>query len=139
MRERSASVPIKTKAWTNARGHWRAHQKQKNDEKTAAYVVWARLGRPIRPRGVLVFTRRSPRPLDCDNLPSAVKYLRDRLVQLMEHKDDSTRCGLRFTYRQEKCRTGEESVRVDLLAAEDSDEQIDNEAKGQTTKKSNGG
>ena len=46
--------------------------------------------------------RRSPRPLDDDNLIGGCKQLRDAIAELLGRKGDAEKDGLEWEYRQEK-------------------------------------
>lgn len=50
----------------------------------------------------VTITRRSPRPLDDDNLVGGCKQLRDAIAELLGRKGDAEKDGLVWEYRQER-------------------------------------
>lgn len=50
----------------------------------------------------ITITRRSPWPLDDDNLVGGAKQLRDAIAELLGRKGDAERDGLEWEYRQER-------------------------------------
>ena len=54
------------------------------------------------PRLRVAITRRSPRPLDDDNLIGGCKQLRDAIAELLGRRGDAEKDGLEWEYRQEK-------------------------------------
>jgi hypothetical protein len=104
MSDLDVTIPIRTSAWTNTRGHWRANHERKTREKTV--TAWALRGAgrlPPLPAHVVI-TRLAPRLLDDDNLPSATKYMRDEIARAYD-VDDSPRSPLTWEYRQERSKT----------------------------------
>lgn len=94
-------IPIRVDAWANMRGHWRTQQKKKDKEKQAISTVLA-FQRDIPQLPVVItFTRFAPRFLDCDNLPSAFKYIRDEIARHY-NSDDAPSAKFRWIYQQEK-------------------------------------
>lgn len=54
------------------------------------------------PKLRVTITRRSPRPLDDDNLVGGCKQLRDAIAELLGRKGDAEKDGLVWEYRQER-------------------------------------
>ena len=50
----------------------------------------------------ITITRRSPRPLDDDNLVGGCKQLRDAIAEMLGRRGDAEKDGLEWEYRQEK-------------------------------------
>lgn len=94
-------IPIRVDAWANMRGHWRTQHKKKNKEKQATSTLLAFQGELPELPVVVTFTRFAPRFLDCDNLPSAFKYIRDEIAKHY-NSDDSPSALFTWIYQQEK-------------------------------------
>ena len=68
------------------RGHWAARKKMKDK------ILWDILGQTQNKhigQVIITYTRRSPRPMDWDNLSSTFKMFGDMLVKASVIKDDS--------------------------------------------------
>ena len=94
-------IPIRIDAWTNMRGHWRTQHKKKTKEKQAIATLLAFQAAMPKLPVIITCTRFAPRFLDCDNLPSAFKYIRDEIAGYY-NSDDSPSAPFTWIYQQEK-------------------------------------
>ena len=60
----------------------------------------------------VTFTRISSRLMDPDNVPHSFKHVLDGLVKSYVLVDDGPNNIIGLTYKQEKCKKGDEGVRV---------------------------
>lgn len=87
-------------AENNHRGQ--AHPEPQPAEALVAKVPREEILDADAPRLHITITRRSPRPLDDDNLVGGCKQLRDAIAELLGRKGDAEKDGLVWEYRQEK-------------------------------------
>lgn len=105
------------RSWGNSRMHWRQQSALKRQQK---YLVGLHLGALgiQRPLPLTVLLRRVSRgTLDDDNVPDAMKYVRDEVARWLGLPNDNQR-GLKFLYGQERTkRKGYLAVRVTIWRA----------------------
>lgn len=95
------SIPIKTVSEANVRCHWRVRAKRAKGQRTAAYVNTLVAGaKHIALPAVVTITRVAPRALDCDNLASSQKHIRDGIADALGIDDRDPR--VTWAYRQRK-------------------------------------
>lgn len=101
-------VPIKTVSGLNVREHWRVRANRVKAERYA--MASCLIGKKLPPLPVTVtFTRLSKGELDDDNLPGAIKAIRDELAAWYGTPDNDRL--FKFKYGQEK---GLAAVRVEI-------------------------
>ena len=106
-------VPVGTKNPTNQREHPMARHKRASGERDATGLLWPGWSGPVLL--VVRLTRVSPRLLDAeDNLPAALKSIRDEVAKQLRVDDASPL--VRWLYAQAK---GQPSVLVELSWGED--------------------
>jgi hypothetical protein len=95
-------LPIKTVSLANEHCHWRVRSKRAKEQRYAAAMVFpagmlsAMPGPPLTIR----LTRRSPGVLDDDNLPPALKSIRDGIADKLGIDDRDPR--VKWFYAQER-------------------------------------
>lgn len=97
------TIPLRTGRGGNDRMHWRAALRQKNGEKqaTAWAIAQAKPEKPQLPCRVLL-TRVAPgNGLDDDQVPAALKYVRDEVARWIG-VDDKHRDIVRYEYAQQR-------------------------------------
>jgi hypothetical protein len=108
-------MPLRTISGANAREHFRVRAKRVADERrTTAFVCGPQLrGLPIPE--LVTFVRLSPRLIDCDNLTSSMKAIRDEVAELLGTHDGPTG-PVRWAYDQRKSKTFGVEIVVTLKA-----------------------
>jgi hypothetical protein len=108
-------IPIRTVSALNAREHWRARARRVKHERQATALFLRQEGvRPLLPCSVHL-TRIAPsNGLDSDNLPGAVKGVRDQIADWLG-VDDKRADLVSYHYAQER---GPWGVRVEFKPAE---------------------
>jgi hypothetical protein len=102
-------VPLRTVSGMNVREHWSLRAKRvKAERRATAYRTPPSL-KSLGPFLQITLTRRSPRPLDSDNLPGSMKGVRDQLAASLGIDDRSKL--VRWNYEQA---TGEPGVLVSV-------------------------
>ena len=87
---------------SSSRAHWSAISRASAEWKTRTRLTWLMAGQPQWDGPARVtFTAYVGRLWDDDNLPAAIKSIRDTCVPLILGGDDGPRCGHTFAYRQE--------------------------------------
>lgn len=117
----SVDAPCITQTESNANEHWRTrHGRAKAQRTVAVYALELLPHSYMRNRiRTIRFVRFAPGELDCDNLPGALKHIRDQVCawiagenNITGEGDDSPSCGIRFEYAQ--CKQREYGVRVEM-------------------------
>ncbi len=96
------TIPLRTVPGINAREHWRTHAgRVKKEREAVAWVLAGKLRPPI-PCSVRL-TRVSPGyvAMDDDNLPGALKAVRDQVAEWLG-VDDRDRSQVRYVYDQKR-------------------------------------
>ncbi len=111
-------IPVRTVSITNLREHWAARHRRSKAQREAVRVIWTTTlkGQTVRLPCVVVITRIAPGELDSDNLPSSCKSIRDEIAELLG-VDDRDPC-IAWHYRQERSKSGDYSVRVQIISVE---------------------
>lgn len=94
-------VPIRTNNGLNAREHWRARSARVKHERLSTQLA---IGGSIKPQPpcVVTLTRVAPsNGLDDDNLPGALKAVRDQIAEWLGI-DDRRRDLVLYSYRQRR-------------------------------------
>ncbi len=101
-------IPLRTGNGLNDRGHWRVRARRVTDERDVVQWTLCKHGRPRLPC-VVTLTRVAPsRGMDDDNLPGALKSVRDEIARWFG-VDDKHRHIVRYAYAQ---RTGPWGVEI---------------------------
>lgn len=109
-------IPGSVPSVANLREHWRTrHARSQRQRGQAGVITMQHVGLTLSADlqafgGVVTLTRVAPRRLDSDNLASACKGLRDGIADALGVDDGDER--LEWRYAQEKCKRGEQAVRV---------------------------
>ena len=104
-------IPIKTVTGLNAREHHMVRARRVKAEKHATALIV----RPFPTPCIVRMVRLSSVLCDDDNLQGACKAIRDEIAKLCG-VDDGPRGPITWAYAQEKCKRGQEGVRVEFLA-----------------------
>ena len=98
----AVTLPIKAVSVANLREHWRPKAARAKSHRTQAWAELRAADKEPRLLGpvVVTFTRIAPRPLDDDNLRSALKAVRDGVADWLGVPDNDPR--IRWEYRQER-------------------------------------
>ena len=113
-------VPIRTVPGLNAREHWRARSRRVKAEREAtawALLIAMRPDKATKPQPpcIVRLTRVAPsNGLDDDNLPGALKGVRDQIAEWLG-VDDKHRERVRYEYAQ---RRGPWGVEIEFAAME---------------------
>ncbi len=108
-------VPVRTMSEANLRGHWREKANRAKLQRSRAQIdtyVHLPPGGLKAGRIEITLTRIAPRGLDTDNLARALKAVRDGIADALRIDDGDER--LSWSYRQEKRKPKEYSVRVEV-------------------------
>lgn len=110
-------LPVRTVTESNAKEHWRTRHARAGNQRAITGTGMGRLraahGLPPFPVAVrLVRLAPGTRPMDDDNLPSAMKHVRDEIAAAYGVDDGDRRW--RWSYDQE--RAGGYGVRVEIRA-----------------------
>jgi hypothetical protein len=117
----TVDVPIHTETESNANGLWRARHGKAKAQRALTVMVLNMLHNPEAKHRIrtLRFVRFAPGELDCDNLPGALKHVRDQVCAWIAGEntitgqgDDSPSCGIRFEYAQ--CKQKAYGVRCEM-------------------------
>lgn len=106
----SFSIPLKAPNTANLREHWSAKAKRAKAQRTKARLLcphWTE-----GPLVVVTLTRVSTREADSDGVASSLKHVRDGIADRLRIDDGSPL--IDWKYLQEKCKAGEECVRVQI-------------------------
>lgn len=104
-------LPIKTVTGLNAREHWRKrHSRVQSERRATALIV-----KPFPVPCIVRMVRLSSALCDDDNLQGACKAIRDEIAKICG-VDDGPSGPITWAYAQEKCKRGQEGVRVEFLA-----------------------
>lgn len=107
-------IPLRTGLGLNSREHWRVRQRRVKAERMLTSLAARTHRLPDCRLGLVVVTlvRLSPgtRPMDSDNLPGAMKALRDQLAAEMLIDDADPR--VEWRYGQERAK--KHAVRVEM-------------------------
>lgn len=120
------AIPGAVPSAANLREHWRArHRRSRRQRRDAWMVSKFHVGLTLSADvmafgGVVTLTRVSPRRLDTDNLASSLKAHRDGIADALGIDDGDPR--IEWRYGQEKCRRGDEAVRVVVEAGAPAEE-----------------
>lgn len=109
MRIEIIKLPVATVSITNKREHWSKRSKRANGQREAAYLLTQPLSKMGLPMTVKL-TRISPRPLDDDNLRSALKSVRDGVADRLKLDDRDPR--VKWEYDQRKGVPKEQAVEI---------------------------
>ncbi|NIA07165.1 MAG: hypothetical protein GWP14_05955 [Actinobacteria bacterium] len=110
-------LPLRTWSEANLRQHWAKRARRARKQRQAAWLlVRAACNRadisfssgPI----TVTLTRLAPRRLDCDNLASSLKAVRDGVADALGTDDGSSR--IKWRYDQRKGQPGEYAVLVEI-------------------------
>jgi hypothetical protein len=126
---RSVELELKTVSEANARGHWRAGAARHAEQREVVRAVLCeRFGAPplftlvdargwTRPNPITIaITRLAPGELDADdNLPGALKYVKDEVAAWFGVTDRDRR--LSWRYAQERTAPGIYKVRIEITDA----------------------
>lgn len=107
-----ALIPIKTGSGMNDRIHWRARARRAKQQRSTAWMVFARTDKPLP--AVVTLVRMSAGVLDDDNLQGALKSVRDGVADAYGIPDNDSR--ITWRYSQERCGRGVFGVRVTIEA-----------------------
>lgn len=110
-------IPLRwLRPWGNSRMHWSTESRRKTEQKTAVLRGLTAQGVPPRVPCTVVLHRVTHRgQLDDDNVPDAMKYIRDTVCKWMGLPSDRVR-GLKFMYGQQRTkRPGYVGVRVTII------------------------
>ncbi|TAM22383.1 MAG: hypothetical protein EPN60_16960 [Nevskiaceae bacterium] len=93
------NIPIRTAPGLNAREHWRKRQARAGIERRGAKMLCPS---GIQAPCVITLTRVSPgtRPMDDDNLPGALKAIRDGIADRIGIDDGDPRLTWRYAQRK---------------------------------------
>lgn len=105
----SFEIPIKTTYTLNSRMHWSKRQRIRKGERNAVKLALPVFKVPPLVR--ILLTRVGPRAMDDDNVPGALKGIRDGLADRLGIDDGSPL--IKWEYAQEK-RGNEYAVRVEI-------------------------
>jgi hypothetical protein len=114
-------VPLITQTESNAEENWRTRHGRAKAQRALTVMVLNMLHNTEAKHRIrtLRFVRFAPGELDCDNLPGALKHVRDQVCAWIAGEntitgqgDDSPSCGIRFEYAQ--CKQREYGVRVEM-------------------------
>lgn len=117
----SVDVPCITQTESNAKEHWRTRYGRSKAQRTVAVYSLELLPHSYMRNRITTIrlVRFAPGELDCDNLPGALKHIRDQVCAwiagdntITGEGDDSPSCGIRFEYAQ--CRQAAYGVRVEM-------------------------
>lgn len=87
---------------SGSRAHWSKISEESRRWRNRTLGHWLGAGQPTWDGPATVtFTAYVGRLWDSDNLPAAIKSVRDEAVRLILHTDDGPACGHEFVYRQE--------------------------------------
>lgn len=102
--EASFTFARHVKPGENLRGHWALGASRIRGDREALARAWKQAGQPVPPAWpiVVTFTRIAARELDCDNLPPALKGVRDELTKRLGLRSDRAPDKVRWVYLQEK-------------------------------------
>jgi hypothetical protein len=103
------AFPLKTVPGLNAREHWRARARRVKAERAATALVV----RPFAVPATVRLVRLSSALCDDDNLPGALKAVRDEIAKLCGVGDGPSD-PIRWVYGQERCKRGTFGVRVEI-------------------------
>lgn len=114
-------VPVITQTESNAKEHWRTRHGRAKAQRALTMIVLNGIPNAAsrcRIRAIR-FVRFAPGELDCDNLPGALKHIRDQVCAWIANEntitgqgDDSPSCGIKFEYAQ--CKQREYGVRCEM-------------------------
>lgn len=114
-------VPCITQTESNAKEHWRTRHGRAKAQRALTVIVLNGLHNPEAKHRIrtMRLVRFAPGELDCDNLPGALKHIRDQVCAwiagdntITGQGDDSPSCGIRFEYAQ--CKQSDYGVRVEM-------------------------
>lgn len=114
-------VPVITQTESNAKEHWRTRHGRAKAQRALTMIVLNGIPNAASRHRIrtLRFVRFAPGELDCDNLPGALKHIRDQVCAWIANEntitgqgDDSPSCGIAFTYAQ--CKQREYGVRCEM-------------------------
>lgn len=104
---------LRTRTEGNANENWRPRAGRARGQRllTAIYLLEHKPPElPVR----VTFTRLSSgKPMDCDNLPSAIKHIRDQVCAWLGCGDGPSD-PVTFRYQQEKAARGYHAVRIEI-------------------------
>lgn len=114
-------VPCITQTESNANEHWRVRHGRAKAQRALTSIVLNGLHNAEAKHRIkhIRLVRFAPGELDCDNLPGALKHIRDQVCAWIAGQntvtgqgDDSPSCGIHFTYDQ--CKQREYGVRCEM-------------------------
>ncbi len=115
-------VPMQLYSRTNgsrSRAHWSRISEAARNQRAWTTLAWMNAGRPTwSGPAVVTFTARVARLWDDDNLPPALKAIRDEAVFRILGTDDGPACGHSFVYEQEVRPAGERGVLIQVTPKE---------------------
>src|SRR6185295_147845 len=87
---------------SGSRAHWSKISAEARRWRQRVHWYWLAAGQPTwRGPATVTFTAYVKRPWDDDNLPAAIKSLRDEACVRILQSDDGPTCGHAFKYAQE--------------------------------------
>ena len=114
-------IPGAVPSTPNLREHWAAKARRVKKQREQSRLL-ARLNAGLTFSadvmafgGTVTLTRVAPRKLDDDNLAGSLKATRDGIASALGVDDGDSR--VEWKYAQERCKNGEQTVRVQIEAA----------------------
>lgn len=96
VKTQSWDIPIRLPSMANGRMHWATKARIVKKQRDAVALLVRHVS--IKPPCLVTLTRFGPRSLDCDNLQSSFKAVRDEVASLLHVDDADPR--VRWEYRQ---------------------------------------
>lgn len=108
-------VPIHTVSEANQRSHWRTKAgRVKRQREAVELLLRTNATKPAFDRARVLLTRIAPKPLDTDNLQSAMKATRDQVAAWLGVDDGSD--AVKWECAQERGATKTYAVRIEVWA-----------------------
>lgn len=100
---------------SGSRAHWSKISRNAREWRERTWAAWYEADRPTHEGpATVMFTVYVGRLWDDDNLPAAVKVIRDAAVNAILNTDDGPTSGHAFHYRQEVRPQGERGVLIEV-------------------------
>jgi hypothetical protein len=113
------TAPARVESEMNRREHWTRRRKRFAEHKQAVAYSWPKPRyRDYGGRVVVTLTRIAPRRMDCDNLASGFKAIRDEIARTIGIDDGDPR--VTWVYAQEKGGVKEYAVRIRIASEQPS-------------------
>lgn len=120
-------MPIKTRSMANARLHWAAKAQIARDQREAARILVSdTINRGWKPGTISMIrlTRLGTKEMDCDNLASSMKHVRDGICDALKITDGPR--GVKWEYEQQRVRKREHvGVCVEFVGEQDKEPRDD--------------